>query len=30
VRSDDIGDAMRRFVCTPVVEPTVDGLVDLV
>jgi hypothetical protein len=28
VRSDDIGDAMRRFMCTLVVDPT-DGVIDL-
>lgn len=28
VRSDDIGDSIKRFVCTPVVQPT-DGMFDL-
>lgn len=28
VRSDDIGDAMRRFLCTLVVDPT-DDVIDL-
>lgn len=29
VRSDDIGDSMRRFMCTLVVDPT-HGIIDLI
>jgi hypothetical protein len=29
VRSDDVGDSMRRFMCTLVVEPT-HGIIDLI